>query len=50
MWSDFADLGKRKNIPIFLHVMDVISQKGGPIELIPFALGQASLDTWYLRI
>jgi hypothetical protein len=45
MWSDFADLGKRQNIPIFWHVLDVISQQGGPIELIHFALGQASIDT-----
>ena len=45
MWSDFADLGKRQNIPIFRQVLNVFSQQGGLIELIPFALGQASLDT-----
>ena len=45
MWSNFADLGKRQNIPIFWHVLDVFSQQVSPIELIPFALVQTSPDT-----
>ena len=47
MRSNFADFGKRQNSPIFGLVLDVFSQLGGPIELIPFALGQASPDTYY---
>ena len=45
MWSDFAVLGHRQNIPIIQHVLDVFSGQGGRIELIPFAMSQASWDT-----
>ena len=45
MWSDFAFLGQRQNIPIFEHVLDVFSRQGDQIELIPFALSQAGCDT-----
>ena len=30
---------------IFWHVLDVFSEPGGRIELIPFALGQATQGT-----
>ena len=45
MWSNFAVLGKRQNIPIFLQYFDVFSGQGDRIQLIPFALSQASRDT-----
>ena len=38
MWSDFAVLGRRQNIPINIHVLDVFSGQGDQIDLIPFAL------------
>jgi hypothetical protein len=43
--AQFSDLGKSQNILIFWHVFDSFSQQVGLIELIPFALGQASPDT-----
>jgi hypothetical protein len=45
MWSYFVDLGKHLNIAQFWHVFDVFSLQVYPIEPIPFALCQASLDT-----
>ena len=45
MWSDFDVLVHCQNIPIFLHVLDVLSGQGDRIELIFFALFQASPDT-----
>ena len=45
MCTDFAVLGHQQNIPIFQHVLDVFSGQGGRIELIPFAMSQASWDT-----
>ena len=42
--------GQRQNIPIFQHILDIFSRQDGQIELIPFALSQASwefrLPTW----
>jgi hypothetical protein len=40
MWSDFAVSGQRQNIPIFMHISEVFSGWGDPIELIPFLLIQ----------
>jgi hypothetical protein len=40
MWFDLL-IGAE----IFWHILDVFSQQGCPIELISFALGQASIDT-----
>ena len=45
MWSEFDVLGYFQNIPIFMHVLDVLSGQGDRIGLIPFALSQASRDT-----
>ena len=45
MYSDFTVLCQCQNIPIFDNVLDVFSRQGDRIELIPFALSQASSDT-----
>ena len=45
MWSNFALLDHGQNFPNFQHVLDVFSKADGRIELIPFALSQASCDT-----
>ena len=42
MQSDFTVLCQCQNIPIFDNVLDVFSRQGDRIELIPFALSQAS--------
>ena len=39
------DLSDIQNMSTFLHIMDVFSLLSYPIELIPFAMSQASLDT-----
>jgi hypothetical protein len=44
IWAN-TKISQYFGIPIFRHILDVFSQQGGPIELVPFALGQASLDT-----
>ena len=43
--SNFAVSGHCLNITIILHVLDVFSGQGDRIDLIPFALCQASWDT-----
>ena len=45
MWSDLAVLGQCQNIPIFWHILVIYSEQGTRIELIPFAMSQASRDT-----
>ena len=45
MWSDLAVLDNCQNIPSFTHILDVFSGLRNRIELIPFALSQASRDT-----
>ena len=44
-WSYFAVSGRHLNTPIFMRFGDVFSRQGDRIELIPFALCQASWDT-----
>ena len=35
-----AVLGQCQNIPIFWHILDVFSEQGTRIELIPFSMSQ----------
>ena len=45
MWSDLTVLDNCQNIQSFGHILDVFSGVPNWIELIPFALSQASRDT-----